>query len=232
MRVGSIEARGGERAFGVLETASTRSGLRLDIPVHVFAGAAPGPTLLVQGAVHGTEIIGTIAILNLIAQLDPASMRGNLIAVPVVNRIGFELGERGSRIDGKDVSRLYPGNPRGTVSDQIAHAYFHEVIRQADVMIDFHSGGLTAYERYVLFPADQDPGNPSALERKRRALVVAFGLDTAAFSPRTRSARTALRKPSKPQVWSSSPPNLAAAPGGSRTGMKMSPWPSVASGTS
>ena len=69
---------GGERAFGVLETASTRSGLRLDIPVHVFAGAAPGPTLLVQGAVHGTEIIGTIAILNRMRSLGPGEHAGGI----------------------------------------------------------------------------------------------------------------------------------------------------------
>lgn len=183
MRIGTMEAGPGERAFGYLEVAKSRSGLGPDIPVHLLVGARPGPALLVQGAIHGGEIIGTIAILNVLERLDPAAIAGTVIAVPVVNRIGFELGERGSRIDGKDISRLFPGNPKGSVSDQVAHVYFEEVVKRANVMIDFHAGARTAYERYVLFSAEKDPANPTELEQKRRALVVAFGLDSAAFFP-------------------------------------------------
>ncbi|NDJ59483.1 MAG: succinylglutamate desuccinylase, partial [Chloroflexi bacterium] len=69
MRVGNLEANPGEHVFGYLETAASRSGLRPDIPVHLFAGAEPGPTLLVQGAIHGGEVIGSIAILNFIGNL-------------------------------------------------------------------------------------------------------------------------------------------------------------------
>ena len=50
-------------------------------------------------------------------------------------------------------------------------------------MIDFHQGGLASYERYVLFTAEKDPNNPTEIEEKRRKLVVAFGLDSAAFFP-------------------------------------------------
>lgn len=183
MRVGNIEAMPGEHAFGYLETARSRSGLSPDIPVHLFVGAEPGPTLLVQGAIHGAEVIGSIAILNFVQNLDPRQMRGTVIAVPVVNRVGFELGERGSRVDNKDISRLFPGKRNGSVSDQVAYVYFNEVIRKAQVMIDFHAGARTAYERYVLFGAEKDPNNPTPAELIRRKLVVAFGLDRAAFFP-------------------------------------------------
>ena len=181
MKVGNIEAKPGEHAFGYLEVAKSRSGLGPDIPVHVFAGAEPGPTLLVQGAIHGGEIIGSVAILNLIGKLDPKKFRGTVIAVPVVNRVGFDLGERGIRIGSTDISRLFPGSATGSVPAQIAHTYFEEVIKRADVMIDFHAGARTAYERYVLFGAEKDPDNPTVLDLKRRKLVVAFGLDQAAF---------------------------------------------------
>lgn len=183
MRVGDLEAAAGEHVFGYLKTAASRSGLRPDIPVHLFAGTQPGPTLLVQGAIHGGEVIGSIAILNFLGKLDPKTIRGNVIAVPVVNRAGFELGERGSRIDGKDISRLFPGKKNGSVSDQIAYAYFEEVVKQADVMVDFHAGARTAYERYVLYSAEGDPNNLTEIEQRRRKLVVAFGLDQAAFFP-------------------------------------------------
>lgn len=183
LKVGNIVAKAGERAFGYLQTTRTRAGLAPDIPVHLVAGASPGPTLLLQGAIHGAEVIGSIAILNFLEKIDPQTMCGNVIAVPVVNRAGFELGERGSRIDGKDISRQIPGDPNGSASDQVAHVYFQEVISQANVMVDFHAGARTAYERYVLFTAEDDPDNLTEVQRKRRIIVVAFGLDQAAFFP-------------------------------------------------
>ncbi len=183
MKVGNLEAKPGEHVFGYLKTGAGRSGLSPDVPVHLFAGAEPGPTLLVQGAIHGAEVIGSIAVLNFVGDLDPTTLRGNVIAVPVVNRAGFELGERGSRMDNKDISRLFPGKAGGSVSDQIAYVYYEEVIRQADVMLDFHAGARTAYERYVLFGAEDDPDNLSEIEKMRRKLVVAFGVDQAAFFP-------------------------------------------------
>jgi uncharacterized protein len=183
LKVGNLEAKAGEHTFGYLETAASRSGLRPDVPVHLFAGVEDGPTLLVQGAIHGGEVIGSIAILNFISNLDPKTMKGNVIAVPVVNRAGFELGDRGSRVDNKDISRLFPGNKDGSVSDQIAYVYYNEVIKQSHVLIDFHAGARTAYERYVLFGAEKDPNNLTEIEKKRRKLVVAFGLDQAAFFP-------------------------------------------------
>jgi predicted deacylase len=192
MRIGKVEAQAGEHAFGYLEVTKSRSGLSPDIPVHLFVGAKPGPTLLVQSAIHGEEIVGTIAILNFVKKLDPQQMRGTLIAVPVVNRMGFELSERGSRIDGKDISRLFPGNPRGSVSEQVAYAYFEEVIRKADVLLDFHASATHGYSRFVLFAAEKDSEHLSEVERKRRKLVVAFGLDEAVyFEPGTFGANVA-----------------------------------------
>ena len=183
LNVGNVSASAGTKTFGYLETATTRSGLKLDIPVHLIAGAEPGPTLLMQGAIHGGEIIGSIALLNFVEKADPGVMRGNVIAVPVVNRVGFELGERGSRVDAKDISRLFPGNKTGSASDQMAYTYFQEAFVQADVFIDFHAGGRTAYERYVLFNSEEDPDNLTYHEERRRKLVVAYGLDQAAFFP-------------------------------------------------
>ena len=183
LKVGNLSAKPGEKTFSYLETAQSRSGLRLDIPVHLIAGAEPGPTLMLQGAIHGAEIIGSLAILDFVAKADPKTVRGNIIAVPVVNRAGFEMGTRGSLVDDKDISRLMPGNKNGSVSDQIAYVYFNEGIAQADVLIDFHAGARTAYERYVLFSAEKDPNNLTIMEQRRRKLVVAFGLDQAAFFP-------------------------------------------------
>jgi len=42
LQVGNLSAKPGEKIFGYLETAQSRSGMRLDIPVHLIAGAEPG----------------------------------------------------------------------------------------------------------------------------------------------------------------------------------------------
>ena len=41
LQVGNLQAKPGEKTFGYLETAQSRSGMRLDIPVHLIAGAEP-----------------------------------------------------------------------------------------------------------------------------------------------------------------------------------------------
>ncbi|MBM3450206.1 MAG: hypothetical protein FJX78_04375 [Armatimonadetes bacterium] len=183
MRVGDVEAGPGQHAYGFVRVAAGRSGLAADVPVHLIAGAAPGPVLLVQGAVHGNEIIASIAIVRLARAIDPARLRGTVIGVPVLNRVGFDLSERLNRMDGKDISTLFPGCPSGGVSDQIAAAYFREVVARANVMVELHAGGQSGYERYILYTADRDPARPTEIERNRRKLAIAFGLDTAAFFP-------------------------------------------------
>jgi predicted deacylase len=111
-------------------------------------------------------------------------MHGTVIAVPVLNRMGFEVGERFNPVDGKDISRLFPGNPRGSLSDQLAHVYFHEVITRANVMLDLHAA-WKGHERYVVFTAERDPAHPTAIETARRRLILAFGTDAAYFPPDT-----------------------------------------------
>jgi predicted deacylase len=152
--------------------------------VHIIAGGEDGPTLLVQGAVHGTEPTGIVGILEFLRGINPARVRGTVIAVPALNRVGLERGERFNPIDGKDVSRLFPGNPHGSLSDQLAHVYFHEVIAKANVMLDLHAA-WKGHERYVVFTAERDPAHPTSVEAVRRKLIVAFGTDAAYFPPDT-----------------------------------------------
>ena len=185
---------------------------------------------MLQGAIHGAEVIGSIAILDFVAKADPSAIRGNVIAVPVVNRAGFELGERGSRVDAKDISRLFPGKKDGSVSDQTAYIYFRETIAQADVLIDYHAGARTAYERYVLFSSEVDPSNPTKLELMRRKLVVAFGLDQAAFFPPgtfgANTAKKAIEDANTCQITL----EFGGGTAGSRTARTTCGMPSAASG--
>ncbi|MBX7222156.1 MAG: succinylglutamate desuccinylase/aspartoacylase family protein [Blastocatellia bacterium] len=115
----------------------------LGIPVIVVSGARPGATLLVTAAIHGSEFPGVEALLRLTEKLDPAEMRGTLIAVPIVNVPSFYgRGIFNNPADGKNLNRMFPGNPQGTETERIAYAITSELMPLCDAVIDLHSGDL------------------------------------------------------------------------------------------
>jgi predicted deacylase len=66
-------------------------------------------------------------------------MAGTVIAVPVVNELGFMAGSR-YLPDGRDLNRSFPGSPRGSLAARIAHLFMKEVVSRCDYAIDLHCG--------------------------------------------------------------------------------------------
>ncbi len=62
---------------------------QLHIPVEVVHGRKDGPVMLVCGGIHGDEINGVEIVRRLLRSKAINSLRGTLIAVPVVNVFGF-----------------------------------------------------------------------------------------------------------------------------------------------
>lgn len=143
IRVGSARAAPGERARGVLACGEDVGGSPYEIPVHIVRGRRPGPTLWAQGACHGDEYDGTLAILKLLNELDPDTLAGALVAVPAANIVAYRNASRASPLDGKDLNRHYPGDPHGTYTDRLAHLLHEEVPRVADAFVEHHGGGDT-----------------------------------------------------------------------------------------
>lgn len=73
----------GARVYGVASAGRTLSQMPVVVPVNLVEGAHAGPVLAVTCAVHGAELIGTFALLDVIRNLDFSRLRGLLIAVPV-----------------------------------------------------------------------------------------------------------------------------------------------------
>jgi len=140
LTVGPITARPGTRASGYLEVPAGRDAATR-IPVTVVRGRAAGPTLALIGGTHGSEVAPIVALQRLRAQLDPATLRGTLLIVHVANLPSF-LGRTVyySPVDGKNLNRVYPGDPSGTVSERIAHVITTEIIDRADYLVDMHAG--------------------------------------------------------------------------------------------
>jgi predicted deacylase len=128
--------------------------------------------LVVLGGVHGDEYEGIDAIHRLFATLEPEMISGAVIGVPVCNPPAFAAQTRTSPIDGQNLARVFPGRPRGTVSERIAHVITTQVTRLADFLIDLHSSGS-----YMSMPllVGYYHGDNSAGRRSRNA-ALRFGV--------------------------------------------------------
>lgn len=169
MRIGSIEAGPGERAFGFFETGRTHGRFPVHIPLHIVCGAREGPLLLVQAGASGLEVEPALTLPGVVAAIDPAQLSGTLVVVPLLNTSGFEFERVNSAWDDKDLNRLGRGRADGTVSEQMIHRYFAEVVSRADALIDIRTGAQWSYHRYAgVFRS----GNQAA----SRALAVSLGL--------------------------------------------------------
>ena len=115
----------------------------VEIPIYVFNNGK-GPTLLLTGGVHGDEYEGQIAISRLAQTLDLTSLKGRLILLPAVNMPAALHGTRLSPIDGRDMNRCFPGNPKGTFSEMLAHFVDSKVLPHVDVSVDMHTAGHSA----------------------------------------------------------------------------------------
>jgi uncharacterized protein len=95
----------------------------------------------VTAAVHGNELNGVPTIHRLFASLDPASLVGTVVAVPVVNVPGFLMNQREFR-DGKDLNREFPGRPDGYASQVYAHRFMERVVKRCGYLIDLHTASF------------------------------------------------------------------------------------------
>ena len=112
------------------------------IPITV-AKNGKGPTVLLTGANHGDEYEGPVALMDLAANIDPASLSGRVIIVPAMNFPAFRAATRTSPIDKGNLNRTFPGRPDGTVTEKIADYFQRALLPLADVVLDIHSGGKT-----------------------------------------------------------------------------------------
>lgn len=116
-------------------------GDRLRVPVLVVRGAMPGPVVGVVAALHGNELNGIPVIHDLIEQLDAATLRGTVIAVPVVNLPGYHLHQR-EFLDGVDLNRVFPGREGGTPSQVFAARFLERIIAPMEYLFDLHTASF------------------------------------------------------------------------------------------
>ena len=140
--LGSATAAPGESATGRLSVGEARDGSEVGLPVAVVNGDRDGKTLYMQAVSDGDELNGLGVVRQLVPQLDPADLAGELLVVGIVNPYGFQVGEHRNPIDDTKLNRAYPGDEAGTTSERIAAATFDAATR-ADLILDLHQGSTS-----------------------------------------------------------------------------------------
>jgi predicted deacylase len=151
----------------------------IPIPIVVFRNGT-GPTLLLTGGNHGDEYEGQIALSNLIRSLDHTRINGRVIVLPMANFPAAMAGMRTSPIDAGNLNRSFPGDPDGTVTQQIAWFISSELIPLADATVDLHSGGSSLmYIPSVLARRQADPDKTALSLRLLKAFAAPLAYLTA-----------------------------------------------------
>lgn len=145
--IGNVRVRAGSTQDVELPITQLVSGGKANLPVRVIHGREPGPVVWITGVIHGDEVLGVEIIRRVMSDLSPKTFRGTLLAVPVVNVLGFMTGER-NLPDRRDLNRSFPGSARGSLASRIAHLLMTEVVSKCDLGIDLH----TAADRRTNLP--------------------------------------------------------------------------------
>ena len=180
--IGENEVRAGRSAQVELPVSRLITGAQISMPVTVLHGKNDGPAVWINAAVHGDELNGVEIVNRVLADLDPKTMSGTLLAVPVVNVHGFLNGDR-YLPDRRDLNRSFPGSRKGSLAARLANIFMTEIVDRCEIGIDLH----TASDNRTNLPqirADLD-------DPKTRELAEVFGVPIMVHS---RPAAGTLRK--------------------------------------
>jgi predicted deacylase len=139
--IGETTVKPGQRASISLPVADMYTGASLSMPVKVICGRREGPVLFVSAAIHGDELNGVEIIRRLLKRRTLQSLRGTLVAVPVVNVHGF-LDLSRYLPDRRDLNRSFPGSSKGSIAARMANIFITQIVSKADYGIDLHTGAL------------------------------------------------------------------------------------------
>jgi len=176
LQIGGASIAPGERTVVQIPVAPMYTHDDLSISVQVVRGKQPGPTLFISAAIHGDEINGVEIIRRLLQHKAMNSLRGTLLAIPIVNVYGF-LNHSRYLPDGRDLNRCFPGSAKGSLTGRVAHAFFDEIVLKSTHGIDLHTGARhrsnfpqirADLDQHGVLPMIEAFGVPLALDAKLR----------------------------------------------------------------
>jgi len=185
-----VSIKPGESKEVNFDVANLHTSSPVNVPVIIERSKKPGPTVLFTAAIHGDEVNGVEIIRQLIAKGINKPKCGTIICMPVINIFGF-INLKREFPDGRDLNRVFPGSPSGSLAGRVAYKLRHDIIPHVDLIIDFHTGGSGRFNAPQLRYSKQN--------KELNDLAKVFGAPFVLYSKNvSKSFRTTCYKLGKP----------------------------------
>ncbi len=140
------------------------------LPVMVARGTQKTPVLGITAAVHGNELNGIPVIQRLFNEIDVNTLKGVIIAIPVVN-IPSYIRKKRRFVDGVDLNHIMPGKANGNVSQVYAHRFIERVISKFEYLLDLHTASHGRVNSYYV-RADLSEARTNDLAKLQNAQII------------------------------------------------------------
>lgn len=111
------------------------------LPISILKGKSEGSVFTIIAGVHGFEYPPIIGVQELLNELNPEKLKGDLIIIPIASTGSF-YGREPFRNpqDNVNLNNAFPGNQNGTITQKTAHLITEQIIPVTDVFLDIHGG--------------------------------------------------------------------------------------------
>lgn len=171
--VAGLSVPPGERVMQVVN--ADLGDNQVQVPIIAVNGRQEGRRVTVSAGVHGAEYVGIEGARRLGTSLDPATVSGSVVVVPVMNTTAFFARSiYTSGLDNNNLNRMFPGDANGAPAQRLAAWLFREIIRPADFFVDMHGGDMI--EALMPFAIYLETGNQT-VDEASRAMANAYGIE-------------------------------------------------------
>src|SRR5579875_1109954 len=165
LEVAGLTVPPGERRMQVVQ--ADLGNRTVEVPIIAINGTQEGPRVTVSGGVHGAEYVGIEGARRVGTSLDPATVSGSVVVIPIMNTTAFfKRSIYTSGLDGNNINRMFPGDPNGDPAQRLAAWLFDNLIHPSDYFVDMHGGDMI--EALVPFAGYLESGNKRVDETSRK----------------------------------------------------------------
>lgn len=188
--IGNVSVKAGTQEAIELAIPALYTHNPMSCPVYVIHGKKPGPILFLSGAIHGDEINGVEIIRRVLKRKSLKQVKGTIIAVPVVNILGF-ISQTRYLPDRRDLNRSFPGSEKGSLAGRMAHLFLTEIVSKCTHGIDLHTAAIHRDN----FPQIRAELNNPEIDRMARAFNSPVIVNTPVAAGTLRDAASKLKVP-------------------------------------
>jgi len=117
------------------------------LPIMVAESEKAGPTIFLCAAIHGDEVNGTAVIQSVFKKIEreQALVSGKIIALPILNPVGFELVSRHEPYEEADLNRQFPGRADGDYPQRLAYTILSLIEEEKpEIVLDLHTDSINS----------------------------------------------------------------------------------------